>query len=89
MQRRKNRPSASEAAAKNLVGARVRLARQEFSGHLTQDQLSGRLAALGMSLDRAAVAKIELGLRRVYDFEVVALAEALKVEAAWLLGIKP
>lgn len=55
---------------------------------ITQDQLSGRLAVLQVSLDRAAVAKIELGLRSVYDFELPALAEALKVDVRWLLGLK-
>lgn len=89
MQGGPQREPTGKGGSKNLVGARVRLARQQFAGHLTQDQLSGRLAAGGVSLDRAAVAKIELGLRRVYDFEVVAFAEALKVDVAWLLGIKP
>lgn len=55
---------------------------------MTQDQLSGRLAAIDVSIDRAGIAKIELGLRRVLDFEVVALAIALKVDAAWLLGLE-
>jgi len=70
---------------KNAVGTRVREARLAPSNALTQDQLSGRLAGLKVSLDRAAVAKIELGLRHVYDFEVVALATALKVDVRWLL----
>ena len=71
---------------KNVSGNRVRQARQ--AAGLTQDQLSGRLAAAGMTLDRAAVAKIELGLRGVYDFELIALAKALKVSVAFLLEIE-
>jgi transcriptional regulator with XRE-family HTH domain len=55
---------------------------------ITQDQLSGRLANLGVSLDRAAVAKIEIGLRSVFDFELPALANALKVDVRWLLGLQ-
>lgn len=74
--------------SKNVVGDRVRRARQDFEGGLTQDQLSGRLAAAEISLDRAAIAKIELGLRGVYDFEVIALAATLKVDVRWLLGIE-
>lgn len=73
---------------KNIVGTRVREARKAFQGGLTQDQLSGRLAALEVTIDRAGIAKIELGLRHVYDFELVLLARALKVDVRWLLGIE-
>jgi hypothetical protein len=54
---------------------------------LTQDQLSGKLAALGVALDRVGIAKIEVGIRCAFDFEVRGLAAALKVDANWLLGI--
>jgi len=53
---------------------------------MTQDALSGRLARLGIHLDRAAIAKIENGHRRVLDFELKALAAALGVQVNWLLG---
>lgn len=69
--------------SRNVIGLRVRQARNELD--LTQDQLSGRLAGLMVTLDRAAVAKIELGLRCVYDFEIVGLATVLKVGTHWLL----
>jgi transcriptional regulator with XRE-family HTH domain len=48
--------------------------------------LSGRVAALGIQLDRAAIAKIENGHRRIYDYEVKALAKALNVKVSWLFG---
>ncbi|PZR70830.1 MAG: transcriptional regulator [Chthoniobacterales bacterium] len=73
--------------AKNAVGVRVGEARKRFSPPLTQDALSGKLAAVGVQLDRAAVAKIENGHRRVYDYEVKALAKALNVKVAWLFGV--
>ena len=79
----------AKAPAKNLVGSRIRLARQTFSGCLTQDQLSGRLAAQNILIDRPAITKIELGLRHVYDFELVAFAAVLRVDVRWLLGIEP
>jgi len=53
---------------------------------LTQDDLSGKLARLGVQLDRAAIAKIENDLRGVLDFELKALAKALRVRVEWLLG---
>lgn len=71
------------------MGSRIRVARLQSSDRLTQDQLSGRLAAKEVSIDRAAIAKIESGKRCVYDNEVVAFAQVLKVDPSWLLGILP
>jgi len=74
--------------SRNIVGKRVKAARKCHSPRLTQDQLSGKLAAEGVQLDRVAIAKIETGIRCAFDFEVRALAAALKVDAGWLLGIE-
>jgi hypothetical protein len=74
------------SAAKNIVGSRVATARAAFDPPLTQDALSGRVARLGIQLDRAAIAKIETYQRHVVDFELKALADVLSVEVAWLLG---
>ncbi len=52
---------------------------------MTQDQLSGRLAAKGVILDRVAITKIECGNRCVFDYELGALADILKVDLRWLL----
>ena len=52
---------------------------------LSQDALSGRLAARGVTIGRAGIAKIESGRRAVSDFELVALANALAVPLVWLL----
>lgn len=73
-------------ARKNIIGRRVAKARRGCRPALTQDALSGRLARRGIQLDRAAVAKIENGLRHVLDYELKALAEVLEVEVNWLLG---
>lgn len=75
-----------KAGQKNIVSRRVAQARQGCKPPLTQDDLSGRLARVGIQLDRAAIAKIENNHRRVLDYEVRALAEVLGVEAGWLLG---
>ncbi len=73
-------------ASKNIVGKRVAEARNGFEPVLTQDSLSGRLARLGIQLDRAAIAKIENNHRRVVDYELKALARVLGVPVDWLLG---
>lgn len=78
-----------QSIKRNIIGERVREARQLFLPPLTQDQLSGKLAADGVQLDRVAIAKVESGMRCVFDFEVRALAVALKVDVKWLLGVAP
>lgn len=70
---------------KNIVGKRLAAARRLHKPALTQDALSGKLAQVGVQLDRAAVAKIEAGLRRVFDYELKALADVLGVSIEWLL----
>ena len=72
----------------NLVGKRVKEARKNTRPALTQEALSKKLSKLGVSIDRAGVAKIETGIRGVLDFELVALSKALSVEVTWLLGVK-
>jgi transcriptional regulator with XRE-family HTH domain len=72
--------------SKNIVGTRVAEARRKAKRRLTQDALSGKLARLGVQLDRAAVAKIENNQRHVLDYELKALADALEVDVTWLLG---
>jgi transcriptional regulator with XRE-family HTH domain len=72
--------------ARKIVGRRVAEARQGCKPALTQDALSGKLARRGIQIDRAAIAKIENNLRRVLDYELKALADALGVEVNWLLG---
>lgn len=74
--------------SQNLVGERVKAARAKASPPLTQEELSKRLSKLGISIDRAGVAKIETGIRGVLDFELVGLAKALDVKVTWLLGLK-
>lgn len=70
----------------NLVGKRVKKARLAAKPKLSQDALSGKLAARGVTIDRAGIAKLEGGTRYVSDFEVKALSGALGVSVGWLLS---
>jgi hypothetical protein len=81
-------PKSGESKVRNIIGGQIRQARLAFDPPLTQDQLSGRLAAKGLSLDRVALTKVESGQRCVFDFEVPVIAEVLKVDVRWLLGIQ-
>ena len=74
------------AKKKNLVGGRVRLARYSLEPKVSQDDLSGRLARQGVTIDRSGISKIESFERYVMDYEAAALAKALRVSVAWLFG---
>lgn len=76
----------SKARGRNIIGKRVRDARQRSNPSISQDDLAGRLAAQGIVLDRSAVSRIEGQDRYVMDYEAAALARALKVSVAWLFG---
>lgn len=71
---------------RNLVGPRVRQAREAMQPPLTQQDLSARLEVRGVHLDRAGISKIEQGSRAVSDIELVAFSDALNVSVSWLLG---
>ena len=71
---------------KNISGRRIAEARAHARPPLTQEELSGKLALLGIQLDRAAIAKIESDRRGVLDFELKAIAAVLDVRVDWLLG---
>jgi transcriptional regulator with XRE-family HTH domain len=71
---------------RNVVGPRVRQARKLATPPVSQVDLAARLQLLGLKIDQSAISKIEQGHRPVLDTEVIALAKALKVSVAWLLG---
>ncbi len=51
---------------------------------MTQEQLAARLQTLGLSLDRTAISKIEVGRRPVTDIEIVAICKALSIDVTTL-----
>jgi hypothetical protein len=75
-----------ESKFKNIIGTRVRAARRAMNPKVSQDDLAGRLARLGVQINQAAISRIENRTRIVMDFEAHALAKALKRTVAWLYG---
>lgn len=72
----------------NTVGARVRQARFQQEPQWSLEDLSQAITqSTGLELTPATLSKIERGQRSVYDYEVVAFCQALKVEPQWLLGM--
>lgn len=48
------------------------------SQNLSQEELAIKLQLAGLNLDRTSVAKIETGLRSVFDYELAVIAQQLK-----------
>ena len=64
----------------NLIGPQVRKIR--YQQGLTQPALTRKCQLNGWDISREGLAKIESQLRSVTDFEIVALAKALRVHLA-------
>ena len=75
-----------QLAQRNLIGARIRKARLACKPSVTQDDLAGRLAARGITIDQTAVSRIENQTRYLMDYEIAAIAKALKVSVSTLFG---
>ena len=54
--------------------------------YVTQKDLSARLEVQGLTIDQAMISRIEKGERPVLDYELVAIAKALKTEIGELLA---
>ena len=68
----------------NLCGKRVKLARVERD--MKQVELAAALSVdHDIEITQKGISNIEIGVRRVTDIELAALAKALDVSAVWLL----
>ncbi|MFA6285996.1 MAG: XRE family transcriptional regulator [Opitutaceae bacterium] len=72
----------SEISGRNLIGQKLREIRLAQNPQVTLEDLAGRLAARGVVLDRSALGRIENRNRYVLDYELVALAAALRITVA-------
>jgi hypothetical protein len=75
-----------KAKPRNQIGSRIRQARLKCTPAVSQDDLAGRLARQGILLDRSAISRIETHSRYLMDYEIAAIARALKVSVGWLFG---
>ena len=74
--------------ARNLIGGKIREARLSSRTQISQEDLAGRLATRGISLDRSAISRIENQERYLTDYEISAIAKSLKVSVGWLFKEK-
>src|SRR5579862_8177586 len=71
---------------KNIIATRMRQARRQARPRVTQADLSARVEAYGVRINRLGIGRIESGSRIVLDFELRAIAAALFVPVSWLVG---
>ena len=77
-----------QAAQRNAVGPRIKAARLKCNPPVSQDDLAGRLASKGITLDQTAISRIEKQTRYLMDYELIAIARALNASVASLVGEK-
>lgn len=78
------RPRKQALGDRNLIGARVELARKRQD--IKQKDLIARLQASGVDMNASSLSKLEGQIRSVTDIELVTLADILEVSVGWLLG---
>ncbi|MEI6561016.1 MAG: helix-turn-helix transcriptional regulator [Verrucomicrobiota bacterium] len=74
-----HRTSQQPAGERNVIGQRIRSARQKCKPRVSQEDLAARLAVRGVYFDRSAISRMEAGLRFIRDYEIAAIADALGV----------
>ena len=62
---------------RNIIGNKIKEFR--IRSGITQEDLTARLNVLGINIDRPMVSKIENSSREIVDYEIKAIAKALKV----------
>lgn len=76
-----------DAPVRNVLGGRIRLAREARGW--SQADLARELQLYGWDVERSVITKIELRRRCVTDFELMAIAEVLKISLDKLAQGKP
>ena len=71
---------------RNSTGLTIQRIRMAAHPKITQQDMVGRLAVLGVRINQSQFAKIESGARPLLDYEVAAVAKALKVPVQALFG---
>lgn len=75
-----------EVEVRNVIGERVEAQRKRNG--LTQKDLTDELSKKGVSISTSSLSKLEKQIRKVTDYEVVALAEVLGVSVNYLLDVE-
>lgn len=75
-----------EIGDSNLVGRRVEEKRKAMG--MKQKDLLAQLQVQGVEMNSSGLSKLEGQIRKVNDYELIALSAVLDVSVAWLLGLE-
>ncbi len=75
-----------EIGSSNLVGRRVEEKRKSMG--MKQKELLAQLQVRGVEMNSSGLSKLEGQIRKVSDFELIAIADVLGVSVPWLLGLE-
>lgn len=64
---------------RNITGTAIQRVRLNAHPKITQEDMVGRLARLGITFQQSVISEIESGDRWIKDFELAAIARALRV----------
>jgi len=81
-------PTKHPAGERNAIGRRIREARLKQKPPVSQEDLAARLAVRGVYFDRSAISRMEAQRRFIRDYEIIAIADALKTSISWFFGEK-
>ena len=70
---------AKHGKKRNVTGRTIQRIRMAAKPKVTQEDMVGRLARLGIQVNQSQIAKMESGDRSIHDYELAALAKALRV----------
>ena len=73
-------------STRNIIGAKIKQARNNANPPVTQKDLAARLQLEGLRFERVTISKIETGYREVTDVEIAAIAKSLGVTISSLFG---
>jgi len=73
---------------RNVTGATIQRIRTLARPRITQEDMVARLARQGLEVSQSQIAKIESGERPVYDYELAAIAKALRVPIHLLFELR-
>ncbi|WP_415909182.1 helix-turn-helix domain-containing protein [Oleiharenicola sp. Vm1] len=78
------RKNSQTTRGRNILGGRIRALRLRLKPSVSQADLAARATLNGVPMDRPTVSRIESGKKFLRDFEIIAIASALRVSVAVL-----
>lgn len=74
----------NENIRRNVTGLRIQEARLMMN--IDQQELADRLCAQGLHITQEMVSRMETGVRKVFDYELVIISRVFQRPLSWFFG---